>query len=107
MNQPPNLNQYWGVRISCIRQDCFAMSVAFDLYWTDDTNRYQASLDFVGVYKFEIVGETIFDSEVVELISLEKIKVAEGWRIVGELSNYEFTIVCAEIVEARSVTQEL
>jgi hypothetical protein len=44
--------------------------------------------------KCDFAANKIFESEVVELISLEGEEVNDGLRIAGELSNYEFTIIC-------------
>lgn len=99
MTSAVDLDQYWGVRLSRIRHDCGAMAITFELDWTLDAAQFRASLRFSGVSRFELIGEKIISSEVVELISLESKRVGKGWCVVGELSNYQFTIECAEIIE--------
>jgi len=77
------------------------MCIAMDLYWTVDSTPCNARLRFNGVSKCEFAAEKIFKSEVVELVSLEGEAVSGGLRVVGELSNYEFTITCESVDEER------
>lgn len=97
-----DFDQYWGVRLRNIEHDCTAMSVTFDLYWTDGPLPFSARLLFERVSKFNFVAEKIYDSEVVELVSIEGKKESRGWRIAGELSNYEFDIFCASVKEIKN-----
>ena len=101
MTQSLNLDQYWGAQISGMQFDCQAMCIAMDLYWTIDATLYKARLRFNGVSKCEFAAEKIFKSEVVELVSLEGEAVSGGLRVVGELSNYEFKIICGSVDEER------
>lgn len=95
-----DFNRYWGVRLVDVRCDCKTMSLIFDLYWTSESVPHKAHLRFEGVSSLEFSADRIFVSEVVELVSLEGVKESTGWKVVGELSNYEFTILCANIKEA-------
>ncbi|WP_139942849.1 hypothetical protein [Fulvimonas soli] len=99
MNRSIDFDRYWGVRLSGISFDCNAMSIALDVHWTIGPEAHIASLRFNGVSRCEFDAGKIFDSEVVELISLSGEKVRGGWRVVGEMSNYEFVILCASIEE--------
>ncbi len=96
-----DLDQYWGVQLAAMHYDCRAMSIAFDLYWTVDGSPCRASLLFSGVSECRFTAEKTFNSEVVELVSIEREKVPEGWRCFGELSNYDFTLTCIEVTENR------
>lgn len=94
-----DFDQYWGVRLSGIHFDCQAMSISIDMHWTTDSLPYSACLRFAGVLRFAFDAEKVFDSDVVELISLTGERVRGGWRIVGEMSNYDFEIHCANVLE--------
>lgn len=107
MSHGVDFNQYWGVRVAEIRHDCKAMSLALDLFWTEDSIPCRARVRFDGVSKCEFAAEKIFESEIVELVSMEGEEVNGGWRVVGELSNYEFTILCARVSEDRIPVSEL
>lgn len=97
MNSAFDFDNYWGVQLSEIRFDSKAMSIAFDVYWTNDSKPNRATLRFDGVSKYELSAEKIFQSEVVELVSIEGAVANGRWQIVGEFSNYEFLIVCTKI----------
>jgi hypothetical protein len=99
MTHTIDFDQYWGVRVSDIRFDCKAMSIVLDMYWTVNSIAHRARLRFDNVSKFEFSSEKVFDSEVVELISLTGKKVSGRWCVVGEMSNYEFVIICASIAD--------
>ncbi len=99
-----DLERYWGARFRGVAYDCAAMSVVFDLYWTDGSLSFGARLLFEGVTKLNFMAEKIYRSEVVELVSLEGRKETNGWRIVGELSNYDFDILCTGVKEIDSRT---
>jgi|LNAP01.1.fsa_nt_gb hypothetical protein len=94
-----DFDKYWGVRISGIQYNYKTMSIAFDMYWTIDTAPYKSRLRFDGVSKCEFTAEKLFKSEVVELVSLEGKMENGGWRIEGELSNCQFTILCESVEE--------
>lgn len=99
MSGAVDFDRYWGVRLVGIHCDCKTMSVTFDLYWTHESVPHEAHLRFEGVSSLEFFAEKIFTSEVVEVVSLEGVKEQTGWKVVGELSNYEFTILCANVAE--------
>jgi hypothetical protein len=103
MNQALNLDQYWGAQLSGIQFDCRAMCIVLDLHWTIDSTPCKARLRFNGVSKCEFAAERIFKSDVVELVSLEGEAVSGGLRVVGEFSNYEFTITCESVDEERLI----
>lgn len=102
-----DFNKYWGVRLSSIQYDCRAMSIAFDMHWTIDSAPCNARLRFDGVSRCEFTAEKLFKSEVVELVSLEAEKVNEGWRVVGQLSNYEFMILCSDVEEEQEAPNQV
>ncbi len=99
MTSAVSFDRYWGTRLSRIENDCHAMTVVFELYWTADAKPCGARLRFNGVSKFDFTAERLFNSDVVELISLEGEVVNSGLRVMGELSNYEFTIICQSVDE--------
>lgn len=99
MNESVDFNRFWGTRLSDVHVDCKTMSLTFDLFWTVDARSFETRLCFKGVSKCDFAADKIFESEVVELISLEGKKVNGGLRVVGEFSNYEFTILCKEVCE--------
>lgn len=102
MTSHVNFDKYWGAQLSSIEYDCKSMSMVFVLFWTIDHKPCGARLQFNGVSRCELVTGKVFESEVVELISLEG-RCANGhWDITGELSNYEFSIRCVGVQEIAS-----
>lgn len=99
MSDSFDFDKYWGVQLSGMRFDSKEMSIAFDVFWTVGSKSKKTALRFIGVSICELSAEKIFQSEVVELISIEGNRDDGSWRISGELSNYEFRIVCTGISE--------
>ena len=94
-----NLDNYWGVQLKGMRFDHARMAITMDLFWTDDGTPKEATLIFHAVTRCQLQAEKVFESEVVELISLEAKEAGGSLRITGELSNYAFDIDCAEVEE--------
>lgn len=102
MTSRVDFDKYWGTQLSAIEYNCKSMSMVFVLFWTIDSKPCRARLQFNGVSRCEFVTEKVFESEVVELVSLEGKYVNGHWHITGELSNYEFSIRCVGILEDAS-----
>lgn len=94
-----NFDKYWGAQLSGVRFDSKEMFISFDLFWTVNSAPKTAVLRFDGVSDLKLSAEKVFQSEVVELISIEGKRSNGGWRIAGEFSNYEFRIACVEVSE--------
>ncbi|WP_250627298.1 hypothetical protein [Pinirhizobacter soli] len=94
-----NLNNYWGVQLKGLHFDHASMVITIDLFWTDDGASKEAKLIFHAVTSCRLQAEKVFESEVVELVSLDAKKTGGRLRITGELSNYAFDIDCAEVEE--------
>ena len=95
----PDLNKYWGVELKRLQFDCAKMAVLMELSWTSNADDKRAKLIFSGVTTFNFQGEKLFESEVVELVSLEAKSKGESFLISGELSNYLFHIECTQFSE--------
>lgn len=100
MTSQVDFDKYWGVQLSAIECDFKSMSMVLVIFWTTDSKVHRARLRFNGVSSCEFASEKVFESEVVELISLDGKYVDGRWHVVGELSNYEFSIFCVDIQEA-------
>lgn len=91
------MEKYWGVLLRSFQFDPLSMMLRMNLIWTSEGESRYATLTFNGVCRFELNAEHIFQSEVVELVSVES-KFEHGrFEVKGELSNYNFSIVCNEI----------
>lgn len=99
MSSSIDLGKYWGVQLHRLHFDPLHMSVVMDLYWTIDSSMHSAKLAFRGITRCEMKAEKVYESEVVELISLEAKRLGKFWQVIGELSNYEFEIVCVDVEE--------
>ncbi|MBP1475339.1 hypothetical protein J7I44_13585 [Frateuria sp. MAH-13] len=102
MTSRVDFDRYWGAQLSAIEYDCKSMSMVFVLFWTIDSRPCCARLQFNGVSRCELAAEKVFESEVVELVSLEGRHADGYWHIAGELSNYEFSIRCVDIQDDAS-----
>ena len=94
-----NFDKYWGAQLSGLRFNNKDMFISFDLFWTVNSTPKTAVLRFDGVSDLEFSAEKVFQSEVVELISIDGKHSNGAWRITGEFSNYEFRIACVEVSE--------
>ena len=94
-----DLDKYWGVQLKGLQLDHLRMAITMDLFWTDGGAPKEATLIFHSVTSCQFQAEKIFESEVVELVSLEAEQAGDCLRISGELSNYAFRIDCAEVTE--------
>ena len=94
-----NFDKYWGAQLSGMKFDSKEMFISLDLFWTVNSVPKSTVLRFDGVSDLELSADKVFQSEVVELISIEGKRSNGGWRIVGEFSNYEFRITCLEVSE--------
>jgi hypothetical protein len=92
-----DLKKYWGVQLKGLQLDHLRMAITMDLFWTDGGAPKEARLIFHSVTSCQFQAEKIFESEVVELVSLEAKQAGKCLRISGELSNYEFDIDCTEV----------
>lgn len=99
MTSSVDFDKYWGVRLSTVECDFKSMCMTFNLFWTIDSKPYRSRLRFKNISRCELLAERVFESEVVELVSIEGKRVDAGWQVAGELSNYEFSILCADIQE--------
>lgn len=99
MRSPVNFDKYWGVQRSSMKYDFKSMSMTFNLFWTVDSIPCRSRLRFNGISRYELSADKVFESSVVELIAIEGRRVDGSWQIAGELSNYEFAILCADIQE--------
>lgn len=94
-----DLDKYWGVQLKGLQLDHLRMAITMDLFWTDGGAPKEARLIFHSVTSCQFQAEKIFESEVVELVSLEAEQAGDCLRISGELSNYAFDIDCKEVEE--------
>lgn len=95
----PDLTKYWGVTVSSIELNHLSMSLKLTLFWTTDNKPRHATLIFKGMSKLDLVGDKVFESDIVELVSLEAVANAGNIDVQGELSNYYFSVQCKSIDE--------
>lgn len=92
-----DLNKYWGTQVIGLRLDCKNVSLILDLFWTVNSVRHNASIILADVSKLEYDAQDIYVSEVVELVSIAAERNSNGLRIIGEMSNCEFTVLCKSV----------
>lgn len=100
MSKKFDLNKYWGVRITESHLDLAEMRLRLELFWTQSNAPQTARLIFQGILRCDFNASRVYSSEVVELISLSADRDGANYRVIGELSNYDFEIVCESIVDS-------
>lgn len=94
-----DLKRYWGAMVLGFTVDHLRMTISVDVFWRsgDNNSPNTARIMFAGVRHFSIDAEIDLHSDLVELVSIEAVRSGDHIEVTGELSNYEFHIICLAI----------